>query len=76
MLVVNWTYLNLASRRTQDLAETLALRAAVFQLLTTNACRMSRFDQSDDMIDTAPHQHGRYGSIGRKHARGRGQRCR
>jgi hypothetical protein len=52
MLVVNWTYLNLASRRTQSLAETLAW-SAVSQLLDDEKLQdVVTFDQSDDMTDT------------------------
>ena len=52
LLVVNWTYLNLASRKTQDLAETLAW-SAVFQLLDDERLQDApEFEQADDMDDT------------------------
>ncbi|MDX1943884.1 MAG: hypothetical protein SFU86_00640 [Pirellulaceae bacterium] len=52
LLVVNWTYLNLASRRMQDLAETLAW-SAVYELLDDEKLQDAPvFDQVDDISDT------------------------
>lgn len=50
MLVVNWTYLNLARMRTQQLAESLALSAAR-ELLDEGRLADQPLDQADDVAD-------------------------